>query len=257
MTIRPALWRGATLAFAATLASPCAQGIEYRLQFAPVGNAINLTVAGYAYSGSQVIGNCSYTQVTSGSGRDPRPGYIPHPQTCTWDLYGNLVKVVAGAPTVPPVLAVSGTKTIYARRSATDNTGADSAFHGGFVFTYGPHYKWLSSNGYLVLAQQPYTFTITLVSNGDAPLKVSAVSATTALANASLKVDSTNCIGGLPIAAAGTCNVTLTYDDTRLTSPTGLAYDTLTIHLATNSGVSADFVQRTTDEVRVPPDDGD
>jgi len=240
---------------ACVFAPGLAHAYEYPLQFTPIGNYEALVVAGYQFVGSTIVGNCSYTRITSGSGRDPRPGYTPVEQTCTWDLYGALLGTVAGAPAIPPPIATKGTQTIYARRSAHLYTGSDSDLtYGGFVFHWGAHYDWQTPNTYMVLPQQPYSFTATLISNGDIPLDVTAVTATTMLTKARVVIDSTTCNG--LIAVGSTCAVTVTYDDHKLSSPTGLAYDALTIHLTSNAGVTDDFVQRYTDEVRVPVDDG-
>ena len=120
------------------LAAGTARAYEYPLTFAPVGDYKNLVVAGYTISGKTVVGNCSYTAVRSGSGRDPRSFDIPVPQTCTWDRYGALLGTVAGAPFIPNPIKTSGTETIYARKSAHFFTGTDSALtDGGFVFKIG------------------------------------------------------------------------------------------------------------------------
>ncbi len=109
----------------------------------------------------------------------------------------------------------------------------------------------------MVLPQQPYSFTATLSSDGDTPLRVTRVTAHTAIAKGpdnpatKVKIDNTTCTGLIP--AGGTCSVALTYTDAGLTSPSGLAYDTLTIHLTTNAGVVSDFVQHFTLEVKVTP----
>lgn len=245
-------WIGA--ASFSLLAAGAAQAYEYPLQFAPVGDYKDLVVAGYTIVGKTVVGNCSYTRITSGSGRDPRSFYTPIPQTCTWDLYGALLSTASGAPTVPTPLGTNGTETIYASKSKHLYAGTDSALtEGGFVFDYGSHYDWLTSNAYMVLPQQPYTFTATLASNGDAPLNVKKVKASTSLTLTSVTIDSTTCSGKIP--AGGTCDVTVTYDNSKLTSPTGLAYDALTIQITSNAGVTDNFVQRYTDEVALPPND--
>jgi hypothetical protein len=238
-------------AFALLAGAPC-QAVEYPLRFAPVGNYKDLVVAGYQVSGDTVTGNCSYTRITSGSGRGGRTIYTPVPATCTWNLVGTLLGSVAGAPAVPPPLEVIGTETIYAIQSSNVYAGYDSALPGGFVFDFGSHYAWLTSNAHLVLPQQPYTFTATIRSDGDMPLTVTAVKATKTQAKASIVVDGTTCLGQVPVG--GTCDVTVTYDDARLSSTTGLAYDTLTIHLATDAGLTTDFVQGATLQVRVPKD---
>ncbi len=247
------------LAAAGIVAAWPALAVEYPLHFAPVGDYQDLVVAGYQIAGQTIVGNCSYTAIVSGSGRDPRQTYVPVPQTCSWDVFGNLLAVASGAPAIPTPLFTRGTQTIYARKSAHLYTGADSALSpAGFVFTYGAHYTWLTPATVLVLPQQPYAFTVTLVSNGDVALKVRRVTAGTALAGTvdnpatRLVVTSTSCTGLIP--AGATCVVALTYTDTGLTAPSGLAYDTLTIHLLTNAGVTADFVQRVTDIVSLPTD---
>lgn len=244
----------AVIAASAAFAT-ASSAIEYPLSFAPVGNYKDLVVAGYQIAGNVVIGNCSYTRITSGSGRDPRPSYTPIPQTCTWDLYGALQSVTAGAPAAPAPLYTDGTKTVYAKWSKRIYAGTDSALAmGGFVFKYGSHYDWLTSNAYLVLPQKPYTFTATITSNGDTALNVTGVNVSNALAGAKLTLVGTTCSGTL--AVGGTCDVTVTYNDAKLSSPTGLAYDIFTIRLKSNAGLENDFVQRCTDEVKVPVDDG-
>src|SRR4051794_9878972 len=95
------------------VSSACAY--EYPLQFTPAAGARGLVVAGYQISGATVSGTCSYYIVTSGSGKGG--GYHTTTtyfnQTCTWDLSGNLLTVTAGAPAVPPVLFIIGTRTAY------------------------------------------------------------------------------------------------------------------------------------------------
>jgi hypothetical protein len=240
-------------ALVCTLSTSAAQAYEYPLWFTPAGDYKDLVVAGYQIAGKTVVGNCSYTQITSGSGRDPRTYYTPIPQTCTWDLYGDLLGTVAGEPVAPAPVGTNGTQTIYAAKSGKLYTGSDSVLAtGGFVFTYGSHYVWLTSNAYMVLPQVPYTFTVTLSSNGDIPLTVTAVRATTKLAGAKVTLNSTTCTGAIPVG--GTCDITVTYNDLRVTSTSGLAYDTLTIHVISNAGVTDEFVQSYTDEVRITPD---
>ena len=57
-------------------------------------------------------------------------------------------------------------------------------------------------------------------------------------------VTATTCFGTLPVGS--TCTVTVRYDPTRLQSPTGLAYDTLTVHLGSDAGIAVDWAQRYT-----------
>jgi hypothetical protein len=53
---------------------------------------------------------------------------------------------------VPTPIAVRGTQTIYASNPAGIYTGTDSALPGGFVYTPGSHYSWLTPNPYAVIA---------------------------------------------------------------------------------------------------------
>jgi len=224
-------------------------GNEYPLQFTPASGARGLVVAGYALAadpvrGTIVVGNCSYYTVRSGSGRGGGYRTITtyYNQTCTWDPYGNLLNVASGAPTIPAPIAIKGTQTIYAANQGI-YTGTDSALPGGgFVYTSGSHYSWLTPNAYTVIQQALYTVTVTLKSDGDIPLTVSSVQASALAGQAS--VTSTTCSG--QIAIGSTCAATVTYDPTRLRSATGLAYDTLDIHVNSDAGRTLDFVQRYT-----------
>jgi hypothetical protein len=92
---------------------------------------------------------------------------------------------------------------------------------------------------------------VTLVSDGDLPLTVTA-SETSAL-RAKVSVSSSTCLGAIPVGA--TCSVTVTYDPTKLRSTTGLAYDTLTIGVTSDAGQSHDFIQSYTITVPKPVDD--
>lgn len=226
-------------------------GNVYPLQFTPAAGARGLVVAGYALvadpvAGLRVLGNCSYNTVHSGSGRGG--GYHTvttyYNQTCTWDLYGNLLTITPGLPVAPPPVSVTSTQTIYATDPSGVYTGTDSTVPGrGFVYTPGAHYTWLTSNAYAVLQQQtPYTFTITLKSDGDLPLTVFGAQASAVAAQAT--VNSTTCSGAIPVGS--TCSVTVTYDPSALRSPTGLAYDTLDVKVLTDAGQAHDFVQRYT-----------
>jgi hypothetical protein len=227
-----------------------AHAYEYRLQFTPNSGAQGLVVAGYWFSGDTVGGNCSYYTVTSGSGRGGgyHKYYTYYNQTCTWDMYGNLLGIAQGEPTAPPPLYTEGTRTIYAVDAAGDTTGTDTANNiGGFVDTLGAHYSWLTSNAYEVLQQQRYTWVLTLQSDGDVPLDIASVQASALQARA--HVIGTTCIGTLPVGA--TCDVTVRYNPVQLSSPTGLAYDTLTVSVSSNAGQANDFIQSYTIQVRI------
>lgn len=233
------------------LAVPTAQAFEYPLNFTPpAGNIRNVVVAGYAFSGSSVVGDCSYEYYQSGSGRDPGGKWVPVPQTCTWDPYGVLVSTQSGEPAAPTPLYTNGTQTVYATDGGNDYTGVDSAVspNHGFVFTFGSHYYWVTPNTYQVLSsQKPITITLTLASDGDTALNVSSVKASALTAK--IAVRSTTCTGSVPVG--GTCTVTLKYNPFLLSSASGLAYDTITVHLTSDAGQANDFVQSFTITVRV------
>jgi hypothetical protein len=172
------------------------------------------------------------------------------PLTCTWDPYGALLGSQSGEPVPPTPLYVNGTQTVYATDGGSNYTGTDSSLtpSTGFVFTYGSHYYWVTPNTYRVLSKQtPINIVLTLASNGDAPLNVSAVSASALTAK--IHVSSTTCKGA--IAVGSTCTVTLKYNPFLLGSPSGLAYDTITVHLNSDAGQVNDFVQSFTITVRV------
>jgi hypothetical protein len=212
-----------------------------------------LVVAGYAFNGGTVVGNCSYYTVHSGSGRGG--GYHTTKtyfnQTCTWDLYGNLLSITPGAPAIPAPLYLKGTQTVYAVNASGDYTGSDTTLaHGGFVNTLGSHYSWITSHAYAVLPQALYTFTATLASDGDVPLHISAVGVSALQGRA--VVDSTTCRRKIRVGA--TCAVTVTYDPTYLCSATGLAYDTLDIRVTSDAGQASDFLQSYT--IVLSPMDG-
>jgi hypothetical protein len=170
---------------------------EYPLQFTPAAGARGLVVAGYQIVGNTVTGTCSYYTVTSGSGKGG--GYHTvttyHNQTCTWDLIGDLMSVVPGAPTAPPVLYTDGTKTVYASND-TSITGSDSALqpYHGYVDTPTAHYTFAPFTAPTGPSAQ--TITLTLMSDGDLMLDISAVTETTALARSQMV--STNCVAELP-----------------------------------------------------------
>jgi len=245
------LRRALAAAGLAAVATP-ASAYEYRLAYTVVGNYKDLVVAGYRFAGPTVVGNCSYTRITTGSGRDPKTYYTPIPQTCTWDRQGALLSVAPGAPDVPAPIAYDGTRTVYALASDGGSTGTDSAYPGGYVITPGSHETWLTSMGYLVLPPGPYTFTATVASDGDVPLNVTAVTARLVQTRALVVVNWTTCVG--QVAVGATCDVNVTYDFHKLRSTTGLAYDTMTIHLASDAALVSDFVQSYTLEVKVPKD---
>jgi uncharacterized repeat protein (TIGR03803 family) len=246
-------YRAITVSATVNVAVPSASGggNEYALQYTPGAGARGLTIAGDALAsdpvyGPVVIGTCSYYTETSGSGRGGGYKTITtyYNHTCTWDAYGRLLNVINGAPSAPAPVGTNGTQTIYASDPASGiYTGVDSALATrGFVFTPGSHYTWLTPSPYAVIAQAVTTITLTLKSDGDMPLSV--VSAQASAAAGLPSVTGSTCIGAIP--GGSTCTVTVRYDPTRLKSPTGLAYDTLTVHLAGDAGLAVDWIQRYT-----------
>ncbi len=240
------MWR--TIVLAATagicLAGP-ARAYEYTLQFTPNYGARSLAVAGYAFSGNTVVGNCSYYTVTGGgSGRGG--GYHSHTtyynQTCGWDLYGNLLSITPGAPTAPAPLSVGGGVTIYARDAQGDTTGSDTTrSNAGFVNTPSGQYAWVTQSSPVFLPNQKLAkITLTLQSVGDLPLIVGRIDPTAQLAKVSMK--STTCMKA-PVLSGATCTITLIYDPRKL--PPGdnpyTAYDTLTVGIVSNAGQAPDF----------------
>jgi hypothetical protein len=244
------------LGFCFVVFAQVAGAYEYPLQFTPNPGYLDLVVAGYYYSGSTVVGNCSYYTQHGGSGKGG--GYhvttTYYNQTCTWDLYGNLLSVAQGEPAIPAPLYDNGSESVYAVTGNGEYTGTDTKLpFGGFVFTQGSHYTWLTSNAYMDLPQKPYTFAATLVSDGDVPLNISKV-AVSAVTIHHPALNSTTCVGEIPVGS--TCGITVTYNPWWLSSPTGLAYDTLTIAVTSDAGEAYNFVQRYTISVRVPTDTG-
>jgi hypothetical protein len=232
------------LVFAVAGSVPLARAYEYPLQFTPNLAFRDLVVEGYRFEGNEVVGNCSYHVVPAGSGKaGGHPSKVQvHEQTCTWDQYGNLLRVASGSPAVPSPLQVNGTITVYATNAKGGTTGRDTRMPGGgFVNTPGSHYSWLTPNTHAVISRQQsaYSTVITLKSDGDAPLKITTLNASSLGGNAA--AETTTCSG--PIQPDATCSVTLTFDFTKLSSPSGLAYDTLQIKVKSDAGVARDFIQ--------------
>jgi hypothetical protein len=117
------------VAFSCMAVPGVAGAYAYRLQFTPSSGYRGLVVAGYEFAGDTVVGNCSYYTVHSGSGRGGGYHSIKtyFNQTCTWDLYGNLLGTTPGAPAVPAPQYISGTQTVYAVNANGGYTGSDPA----------------------------------------------------------------------------------------------------------------------------------
>ena len=218
-----------------------AAAYEYTLQFTPTpGSLSHLNVAGYKFAAGKVVGNCSYDITTSGSGRDPRSYTTHYYFTCTWDLHGNYVSQVTGAPTTPAAISSVGGLTTYAKDARGDTTGSDAngALH-GFVNTKSAQYAWATpSGGYLFLpAQQKTDIALSVRNVGDLPLIDRRVVFSALYGR--LTVKSNGCL--LPGEAPGaSCVIVVTYDPTRV--PPGdnpyTIYDHITVGLVSNSGLA-------------------
>jgi hypothetical protein len=92
---------------------------------------------------------------------------------------------------------------------------------------------------------------ITLKSDGDAPLEITALNASSS--RGKMAIQTTTCSGRIQPAA--TCSITVTFDFSKLSSPSGLAYDTLHIALKSDAGVAGDFIQSYTIVVPKEVDD--
>ena len=222
---------------------------EYPLRFAPLGGAQGLMIAGYVFNGATVVGNCSYHVTRSSGGRGGHSTTTYYNQTCTWDLHGNLVKVVTGAPSVPTPLSSVNGLTIYARDKSGDTTGYDATHREGFVDERSAQYINLNpSGGYAFLGnQQPVPITLQFQSVGDIALLVKSVAITS---TAKVTVKSSTC-ASVPVGAS--CTIVLTYDPSGI--PGGddpyTLYDHISVSLVSNSGLTPVFTE--TVEVPIAP----
>jgi hypothetical protein len=229
-----------------------ASAYEYRLQFSIPAGGHPVSVVGYYFVNNNVGGVCSYYTQGGCSGRGchpPPPTYYYN--TCSWDLYGNLLTTTPGAPATPasPLYTV-GTETVYA--SGFSTTGRDSR-NFGFVNTPSSHYTWQTPNGgYADISDAPYTIEATLISDGDYTLNVSGATVTPQVygiyttSGGSANITGNTCQAVWPGA---TCTVTISYDPTTIPctgSPYGFAYTGIDMSLTSDSGGSADFTQRFT-----------
>jgi hypothetical protein len=149
--------------------SVAAHAYEFKLQFSPRAGARGLSVVGYYFSGSTVVGNCSYHTVISNSSGSTT---IYYNSTCTWDLYGNLLSTVSGSPTAPAPIEQLGNETVYAN-NGTNLTGSDIRGY-GFVSTPSAHVTWTTANGtHAVITDRTLTLPVNFTSDGDFAVDVS------------------------------------------------------------------------------------
>ena len=233
------------------LGAHVAYAYEYKLQFTPQAGARGLVVAGYQFSGNTILGNCSYYTVTASSGRGGHSVTTYHYNTCSWDLFGNLLSLtpVSAAPVAPPLISQTGTEIVYAIGGAS-TTGLDTRGF-GFVTTPSSHYTWQTVNGgYAVIPYAPYTITATLISDGDLPLAFDGATVTASIsgyitpAPGTATVSATTCTN--PVQVGSTCSVTVTYSPTSIRctgSPYGYGYTRIDLSLITDAGATIDFTE--------------
>ncbi len=207
-----------------------------------------LPVAGYIFNGDTVEGNCSYYTVAS-----PRGGRTNHYQSCTWDLFGNLVSTtpMSSEPIAPPVLSTNGTEIIYAVLGSS-STGQDTRGF-GFVSTPSAHYSWQTvNNGYADIPFAPYTIKVTLISDGDFPLVFDSANVTTSgsyytPSGGRAAITANPCPSSVP--AGSTCSLTITYHVKSIgctTSPYGFGYTGIELSIITDSEMTTKWSERFT-----------
>lgn len=250
--------RRLVLALVMVLYASAASAYEYPLQFSlPSGGRI-IAVAGYYFVNNTVVGNCSYSHTGACSGRGCHPTTTYYYNTCTWDLYGNLLSTVSGAPAQPAPLYTVGTETVYA--SGFSTTGHDSR-NFGFVATPSSHYTWQSNNLYADIPDAPDMVQATITSDGDYVLNVSNATVTPQIYGTVTPSAGNASITGNTCQAVwpGTsCTITVTYDPTAIActaSPYGFAYTGIDLSLTTDSPVNTDYLERfTVTGVMICPD---
>jgi hypothetical protein len=240
----------------ALMLSGTAHAYEYTLQFAPPPGAKGINVVGYAFTDAGgVSGLVHYAITRCSSGRGAHCITTQYDYTASWDLFGNSTGLVAGAPPAPAPLYVDATRTVYAD-NGTNRTGSDSALAAadkGFVITPSSHYSWQSPSGQIVvIPDAPYTFSASLLSDGDFNLNVTQVTLSAAPSGflsgvpnqGSVSISSDGC--GAAVAPGASCAYVVTYDPTTIQctpSTQGLIYTTVTLTLATDAAQSFDFTQ--------------
>jgi hypothetical protein len=235
------------------LSAHMAYAYEYKLQFTPQGGALGLMVAGYQFNANTVVGDCSYYTVSPGSGRGSHGTRTNHYNSCTWDLFGNLISLtpVSSEPMAPPPLSQTGTEVVYAINGSS-GTGRDTRGF-GFVSTPSPHYSWQTANGgYAVIPYAVYTITLTLASDGEFPLTLDSASVSSwgtyyTPAGGTATVSSTTCPSSVP--AGTTCSMTISYNPTTMkctSSPYGYGYTGIDLSLVTDAGATIDWTERFT-----------
>ena len=230
-----------------------ASAYEYHLQFTPQSGARNLVVAGYQFDANNddVVGNCSYDTSSPCSGRGCHSVPVHHYNTCSWDLFGNLISLtpVSSASVAPQPMSQTGTEIVYAV-SGTSSTGRDTRGF-GFVSTPSSHYAWQTPNGgYAVIPYAVDAITATLISDGDVPLNLTGATVASFVTGGytpspgTATVSGSTCPSSVPVGS--TCSVTVSYDPTTIVctnSPYGYGYAKIDLSLATDAGAHPDFTE--------------
>ena len=157
---------------------------------------------------------------------------VPHYNSCSWDLFGNLISLtpVSSAPVAPQPISQTGTEIVYAV-SGTSSAGRDTRGF-GFVDTPFSYYTWHTANGgYAVIPYAVDAITASFISDGDFSLNLTGATVTSAVTGAytpspgTATVSGSTCPSSVPVGS--TCSVTVSYDPTTIVctwSPYGYGY---------------------------------
>jgi hypothetical protein len=242
------------IVFSAILLLAChtATAFEFHLQFPAQPGARNLSVIGYHITGNTVVGNCSYISYSICSGRGCHSIPRPHYNTCTWDLHGNLLSVIAGAPPAQTPLYTSGSEIVYATEGKITTGRNTGGF--GFVNTPAAHYTWQTANpAYSVIPFAADMVSATLISDGDLALNIKSASVLTKVSGGFTATSGTAAISKTScnklLSPGATCTLTIHYDPTSITctgSPYSYAYTGIDLSLISNAAANPDFTENFT-----------
>lgn len=232
---------------------------EYHLQYPPGGKGLVVIGERYNVDGTVSGSITYYTQTCTGRTCGPRTYFN---KSGTWDGQGDFISATDTPWHAQSPIATNGTEVIYAT-SGPSKTGRDTRGF-GFIDTPAPHFTWQSVDQpcggtfpsfnacYYVIPYAPFTFTLTVLSDGDLPLNVSSESIVTAPSGYYTPSGGTGTVVSdtcHAVAPGATCTVTVVYDPTTIAStgsPYGYAYTTLTITLNSNAGNMPSWMTRFT-----------
>ena len=118
-----------------------ASAYEFHLQFSTPPGARDVSIIGYQFTGNTVVGDCTYVIIPPCSGRGCHSNPVYYYNTCTWDLYGDLLNVATGAPPTQSPLYTNGTEVVYAVSDDGTSTPSPDSAGFGFVATPSQHYS--------------------------------------------------------------------------------------------------------------------